>query len=959
MTRFPRGVAVLAAALCASSALIAPAQAASPAALRSVFLSLKPVPSIPTYSGPWWDDGRAPPGVAGASLNTRTINGATWTGNGGAGTNVDPITTSTTSTAAVGSFRGSQGSGGNATFMYVTLPNAPSHWTYRNIGLSAALAFGARPADYLSFPSCCTSGTNSWTYLDLEQSALGAGSMTPKFLVAGTGATTPTSFGSAAANISLQVADGNVARYYPCVAGTCLDTLVNGQIVKTANAISGVGVDLTQSFRAGWNGAIAATPAQYRYIGVCDPDTQGCLTLSAPNHPVSLDANGDWTPHFNGQFTQATLGGLQYSLLDPSTGAVIGGFSGLSASSVTTGGAFLSPISVTGSISGTTFTASAVTNGLFLHVNDVLSGAGVTAGTYITALGTGAGGAGTYTVSASQTVASTTITATPTQAPQATNYAALGAKILSASIPSSFIVKLCRTDIAGGQPESCAFGPVQFPSETHFGIGQSIIQQAYPFSQDYNMTSAVLGFSSSMRSYFVDGGYGTGNAGSAGSDTSVLDMRASPVNLAASNNSILNNYNYTYMAGASTTAMQFVRGAIGGTTAYQRAQPGSLALTALLQGIDYAGGDASRGVDSSGTFDVSTSCPGCTTDYHSSEDSFYTQVEGHVGHSLAITLLGLGTTQGVSTLAATQATYDTIRREQYNMSVSGGRYCLGNGLAHLGHKAGDQYHLYAEAAGEEFRLGALSQLNCKFGGTTWQRGINLVSVTAPTTSSLTVRVSAPNATGIAAFNTANATYGFDLGLQFGTITSLGVVTNALGAIHATGFSGCSLVSGIQWDCTWTFGSAYFLTDKGMVTGQRGSSPFHPADTIGDTINNSGNTNKDYWNDGAEALMAQYASTASFTGGTGGVSSTSLVVSAVASGTIHIGDWVLIPGTSQSMLIVAQVSGTTGGAGTYTIHIAKTIANGTSFNSAEPMVPVQPYFNPAGASSGADDYVRTP
>lgn len=45
-------------------------------------------------------------------------------------------------------------------------------------------------------------------------------------------------------------------------------------------------------------------------------------------------------------------------------------------------------------------------------IGDVLSGSGVTAGTYISALGTGTGGAGTYIVSPTQTAASTTISAT-------------------------------------------------------------------------------------------------------------------------------------------------------------------------------------------------------------------------------------------------------------------------------------------------------------------------------------------------------------------------------------------------------------------------------------------------------------------------------------------------------------------------------------------------------------------
>ena len=54
-------------------------------------------------------------------------------------------------------------------------------------------------------------------------------------------------------------------------------------------------------------------------------------------------------------------------------------------------------------------TVSAVASGA-LAVGDTITGTGVTAGTSIVAEGTGAGGTGTYVVSAGQTVASTTIT---------------------------------------------------------------------------------------------------------------------------------------------------------------------------------------------------------------------------------------------------------------------------------------------------------------------------------------------------------------------------------------------------------------------------------------------------------------------------------------------------------------------------------------------------------------------
>ena len=63
---------------------------------------------------------------------------------------------------------------------------------------------------------------------------------------------------------------------------------------------------------------------------------------------------------------------------------------------------------VTGSISTTTLTVTAVASGT-LYVGQTIQGTGVTALTVITALGTGSGGVGTYTVSTSQTVTSTTL----------------------------------------------------------------------------------------------------------------------------------------------------------------------------------------------------------------------------------------------------------------------------------------------------------------------------------------------------------------------------------------------------------------------------------------------------------------------------------------------------------------------------------------------------------------------
>lgn len=65
--------------------------------------------------------------------------------------------------------------------------------------------------------------------------------------------------------------------------------------------------------------------------------------------------------------------------------------------------------SVTGSISGTTLTVTAAaTPGL--GIGSLLAASGIVANTYIDGFGTGTGGVGTYTVSQSQTLASTAIT---------------------------------------------------------------------------------------------------------------------------------------------------------------------------------------------------------------------------------------------------------------------------------------------------------------------------------------------------------------------------------------------------------------------------------------------------------------------------------------------------------------------------------------------------------------------
>lgn len=103
----------------------------------------------------------------------------------------------------------------------------------------------------------------------------------------------------------------------------------------------------------------------------------------------------------------------------------------------------------TGTISTTTLTVSAVTAGQ-LAVGQLISGTGVTPGTRITALGTGTGYTGTYTISVSQTVGSATaMTAANQPAPA---FAASAAYITtSGGVDTLHIATLTSGEVLVGQ----------------------------------------------------------------------------------------------------------------------------------------------------------------------------------------------------------------------------------------------------------------------------------------------------------------------------------------------------------------------------------------------------------------------------------------------------------------------------------------------------------------------------
>lgn len=146
----------------------------------------------------------------------------------------------------------------------------------------------------------------------------------------------------------------------------------------------------------------------------------------------------------------------------------------------TDGWAATGDTSFTGSISATTLTVSAISAGS-IQKGEVITGAGVTAGTTVTALGTGTGGVGTYTVSVSQSVASTTITQPGKVLSKggvffrigetATNITCLGCESDVVANPAPGVVMLGRIFFASGYPTR----EISFPCNYEvFGFAQEM-----------------------------------------------------------------------------------------------------------------------------------------------------------------------------------------------------------------------------------------------------------------------------------------------------------------------------------------------------------------------------------------------------------------------------------------------------------------------------------------------------
>jgi hypothetical protein len=190
---------------------------------------------------------------------------------------------------------------------------------------------------------------------------------------------------------------------------------VTTAIDHVAGAFSAAGnLSATGNLSISGNGAFSGTGGVTLPVGTTIQQAGGQGTIRYNTSLSRFEGNdGSQWAAIGGAGGGATGGGTNQAFLENDQQITASYTIPATKNAMSTGPIAITSAEVTGSIFGTTLTVTAVTSGA-LYVGAVIEGTGVTVGTTITAFVTGTGGIGDYTVSASQTVASTTITSNVT-----------------------------------------------------------------------------------------------------------------------------------------------------------------------------------------------------------------------------------------------------------------------------------------------------------------------------------------------------------------------------------------------------------------------------------------------------------------------------------------------------------------------------------------------------------------
>jgi hypothetical protein len=269
--------------------------------------------------------------------------------------------------------------------------------------------FGALPSKFSTSPASCTPATWSF-YATLTASSSGTTTSSGGTTSTGTTAVNGTCGSSNAADLTSKPT-ANL-----CSAGTASSVSGSGPWNWTCAGSDGgtaarcsALLETAGACGSANGGTVSSTPT----TNLCSAGTASTVTGAGPWLWTCAGSNGGATASCSdnklastGSTGSSGSGTSTSSSKDPTVGLLPASSDGYANWNV----AGMKGIPLTGSISGTTLSVT-YSPSLALGPGQTISGSGVASGTQITAFGSGTGGAGTYTVSASQTVASETMMA--------------------------------------------------------------------------------------------------------------------------------------------------------------------------------------------------------------------------------------------------------------------------------------------------------------------------------------------------------------------------------------------------------------------------------------------------------------------------------------------------------------------------------------------------------------------
>ena len=337
--------------------------------------------------------------VVGATYTILTVGDTTWTSIGAASNTVGVTFVAT----GVGSGTGTattkvpnrylKSDGTDTSFDYLNLSDATTvtagsfvigtAYTVSSLGTTNFVAIGAAS-------TAVVTGAVATTVLTV--SAVSSGALAVGTYITGTNVTTGTYI------VSLGTGTGGVGTYNLNQSMTAGSTTITGQpLTGTAFIATGVGSGTGTAVLADYIGSlpvsnggtgVGSLSALAVLIGSLVFPVGAIYSSTSSTNPGTSLGFGTWTAFGAGRVLV-----------------------GNGVTDTVTAGSAINAV-VTGSITSNILTVTAVTSGA-LAVGSYITGSGITVGTYITALGTGTGGAGTYTLNQSMSTGSITVSGQP------------------------------------------------------------------------------------------------------------------------------------------------------------------------------------------------------------------------------------------------------------------------------------------------------------------------------------------------------------------------------------------------------------------------------------------------------------------------------------------------------------------------------------------------------------------